>query len=124
MNCWTKEYTMYMIMFVLDNPDQIDSVLKTWETVGITGVTIFKSTGFHRRRTARQRIPSRYQINPIIENDKGHYTLFAIVKSRSVVEDCLQETEKLIGDLNLPDTGVFSSWPLDIVKGVTFYEND
>lgn len=113
---------MNMIMFVLDNPDRIDSVLEAWENVGITGVTIFKSSGFYRRRTTRKRIPSRYQINPLIENEKGHYTLLAIVKSRSIVENCLNETEKLIGDLNLPDTGVFSSWPLDIVKGVNFYE--
>jgi nitrogen regulatory protein PII len=111
-------------MFVLDNPDRIDSVLEAWETVGITGVTILKSSGFYRRRTTRKIIPTRYQINPLIENDKGHYTLIAIVKSKIIVENCLRETEKLIGDLNLPDTGVFSSWPLDLVKGVPINNND
>ena len=111
-----------MIMYVLDDPDKVDSVLETWEKVGISGVTIFKSTGFHRRRNTRKSIPARYQISSLIENEKGHYSLFAIVKSRQIVENCLTETEKLIGDLNLPNTGIFSSWPLDIVKGVKFYD--
>ena len=115
---------MFMIMYVLDDPDKVDAILEAWENVGITGVTIFKSTGFQRRRTTRKSIPARYQISSLIENEKGHYSLFAIVKSRIIVENCLKETENLIGDLNSPNTGIFSSWPLDIVKGVKFYDTE
>ena len=57
---------MYMIMFVLNNPDKLDDVLQGWELVGIKGVTIFESTGIQRRRTSRQRIPARYRLDPMI----------------------------------------------------------
>jgi hypothetical protein len=47
-----------MIFFVLDNPDRLDELLASWESIGITGVTIIESTGIHRVR--RQLLPMRY----------------------------------------------------------------
>ncbi len=49
---------MYMIMLVLDNPDQLDAVLEAWEGIGIRGATIVESTGIQRLR--RRNIPMRY----------------------------------------------------------------
>ena len=31
---------MYMVMFVLDDPEKLVEVLNAWEKAGITGVTI------------------------------------------------------------------------------------
>jgi len=36
---------MYMIMFVLDNPERLSEILKAWEGIGIRGATIVESTG-------------------------------------------------------------------------------
>ncbi len=35
-----------------------------------------------------------------------------------MVEACLAATEKIVGDLDKPDTGVFSAWPLTFTKGI------
>jgi len=107
---------MFMIMFVLDDPDHLDAVLKTWEEVGIRGATIIESTGIHRRR--RQILPMRYVFPSTRNVEESHYTLFAIVESDDVVQLCLQATEQLLGDLDEPNTGVFAAWPLVIVKGL------
>ena len=109
---------MYMIMFVLNNPDKLDDVLQGWESVGIKGVTIFESTGIQRRRTSRQRIPARYRLDPMIQHEEGHFTLMTIIPTKELIRQCLDITETLIGNLDLPDTGVFSAWPLAMVKGV------
>jgi nitrogen regulatory protein P-II 1 len=93
---------MYMILFVLDDPHRLDETLAAWEKAGITGVTILESTGINRRR--RVSIPMRY--------------LFEGSPEIEFVERCLQATEALFGDLDLPNTGVLAAWPLTIVKGV------
>jgi hypothetical protein len=107
---------MFMIFFVLDDPDRLDEVLDAWEKAGMSGVTIIESTGIHRLK--RQVTPMRYvfQRSSIVED--GHYTLMAIVTDQAVVQACLQATESLIGDLSQPNTGVFAAWPLITVKGV------
>jgi nitrogen regulatory protein PII len=107
---------MYMIFFVLDNPDRLDEVLDGWEKAGIQGVTIVESTGIHRLRHPKTPMRYVYQQSSVVE--EGHYTLMAIVTDQVAVQACLQATENLIGDLSLPDTGVFAAWPLITVKGV------
>ena len=51
---------MYMIMFVLDDADQLEHVLEAWERAGMRGATIVESTGIHRLR--RKHLPMRYLI--------------------------------------------------------------
>lgn len=107
---------MYMVMFVLDDPGKLDALLGAWEEVGIRGATILESTGIHRRRT--QILPMRYLFQPLGNVEENHCTLFAIVDTNEVVKSCLQATEKLVGDLDDPNTGIFAAWPVSLVKGL------
>lgn len=107
---------MYMIMFVLDDPDRLDEVLDAWEQAGTQGATIIESTGINRYRG--RSLPMRYVFTTPRRQEEGHITLFAIVSSLEVAQACLQATEALVGDLNLPNNGVIAIWPLAIVKGV------
>jgi hypothetical protein len=107
---------MFMIMFVLDDPDLLDQILTAWSDAQVSGVTIVESTGLYRYH--RKRIPMRYAYGAEAPREKGNITLFAIVSGESIVQACLNATERITGDLNEPDTGVFASWPLSVVKGV------
>jgi nitrogen regulatory protein PII len=107
---------MYMIWFVLDNPDRLDEILDAWEKAGIRGVTIIESTGIQRLK--RKMTPMRYVFQQSSAVEEGHYTLMAIVADEAAVQACLQATESLTGNLSQPDTGVFAAWPLTMVKGV------
>jgi hypothetical protein len=107
---------MYMIWFVLDDPDRLDEVLDAWEKAGIRGVTIVESTGIQRLK--RQMTPMRYVFQQSSVVEEGHYTLMAIVADEAAVQACLQATERITGDLAQPDTGVFAAWPLTSIKGV------
>jgi nitrogen regulatory protein PII len=108
---------MYMIMLVLDNPNQLDEVLEAWESAGIRGATIVESIGIQRLR--KQNVPMRYlfQSTSSLE-EEGHLTLFVIVDSEQLVQACLQATEGIVTDLDGPNTGVFAAWPLAVVRGV------
>jgi len=110
---------MYMLMFVLDDPQQLDPVLEAWEGLGVSGVTIVESTGTQRRKKQRARLPMRFSFEPpALGGEEGHFTLFAIVASDDMAQQCLQAVEGVLGDLDLPDTGVLAAWPLALVKGV------
>ncbi|MEZ0397258.1 MAG: hypothetical protein ABWK53_12625 [Anaerolineales bacterium] len=107
---------MFMVLLVLNNPDQLEAVLQAWEQAGIRGATIIESTGIHRR--LKRLIPMRYLFQTQGGEEEGHLTLLAIVENQNQVEACLQATESVTGDLDGPQTGVFAAWPLTMVKGL------
>ena len=110
---------MHMIMFVLDDPDKLDEVLEAWEAVGVTGATIFESTGIQRRRRQTAPIPARFGFQQFPETfHQGQFTLFTIVRGEKKARDCIAAVEKVVGSLLEPNTGVLAAWPLDVVKGV------
>jgi nitrogen regulatory protein P-II 1 len=109
---------MYMIFFVLDNPDLLDQVLTAWTEVNVNGVTIIESTGLNRH-TAHQHIPMRYLFGSDAPGENGNITLFAVVAGASDVQACLDAAERITGGLGKPNTGIFAAWPLAITKGVS-----
>jgi nitrogen regulatory protein PII len=110
---------MHAILFVLDDPQKLNAVLEAWAAIGVDGATIFESTGYARQRVKRLHFPIRYALPDASDDFEGHVTLFVIVREERLVQSCLQEAERLVGDLNAPNTGVFAAWPLAFVKGVS-----
>jgi hypothetical protein len=107
---------MFMVFFVLDNVDLLTEVLENWAKAGIQGTTIIESTGIHRRLA--HRLPMRFLFQSDQAIEEGNCVLMSIVDSEELVKKCLEATESLVGDLNLPNTGVFAAWPVMFVKGV------
>lgn len=106
---------MFMVMFVIDDPNYLDQILAAWSGAGITGATIVESSGLYRHQ---KRVPMRYIYGDAPLEEKGNLTLFVIVRDERGVQLCLEEVEKIVGDLDGPNTGVFAAWPLAHVKGV------
>jgi hypothetical protein len=114
-----EDIVMHMVMFVLDDPDQLDAVLDAWDAIGVSGVTIAETSGINRRRVQRKRIPARFAIGQFVEGDQQNsYTLFTIVRDENVAQQCLGAAETVVGDLDTPSSGVLAAWPLTIIKGV------
>jgi hypothetical protein len=113
-----------MIMFVLDDPQKLDGVLQSWREAGIHGVTIIESTGYHRRKKQHSSLHMRYSFLPLdTGGEEGNYTLVALVRDEGLIARCLEHTEKITGTLDQSSTGVFSAWPLSMVKGASFTED-
>jgi len=107
---------MFMVMFVLDDPNRLDEVLKAWMDAGILGATITESTGMRKQMTPCP--PMRYSYGGSNLREAGNLTLFVIVKNEKQVKMCLSVVEGIVGDLDGPNTGVFTAWPLTITKGI------
>lgn len=110
---------MYMILYVLNDPNKLDALLDAWEDVGISGATIVESTGRQRRKAHKAHIPMRFSFVGGSECvECYHFTLFAVVDDERLVQRCIEATERVAGDLSLPDTGILAAWPLAAVKGI------
>jgi hypothetical protein len=108
---------MYSILCVVDDPNRLDDVLDAWHVAGVGGVTILESTGIHRKRHMPE-LPMRYAFGEAA-SERGNYTLLAVVETEALVRACLTATEQILGDLNGPNTGVFTAWPLMLAKGMS-----
>ena len=107
---------MFMIMFVLEDIQLADAILESWTKIGITGATIIESSGLHRR--LKKAVPMRYAFRIGMSVEIGNLTFLVIVKNDKMVKACLESIEEIVGDLNEPNTGIFSAWPLSTVKGI------
>jgi len=107
---------MYMILFVLHDPECLDAVLNAWDSAGVGGITILPSTGLARFRAKGAwrddlpLIPSLEDFHEHIEN--LNRTLITIVKDDEMVDKVVAATESVVGDLDLPNTGILAVMPL------------
>lgn len=107
---------MFMVLCVLDDHAHLEDVLETLTKIGVSGVTIIDSMGSFRHLA--KRVPLRYTFGDNSRIQEGNTTLFTIVPNEDMVKACLREIETVVGDLDGPNTGVFSAWPLAFTKGI------
>lgn len=106
---------MFIIMFVLDNPEFLNQILKVWANHGITGATIIESTGAFRH--LNKHVPMRYSFGASTDIELGNITIFVIVEDQNKIQLCLELVESIVGDLDDPNTGIFAAWKLSSLKG-------
>lgn len=113
---------MYMILFVLHNPACLKSVLNIWAETGVSGVTILPSTGLRRLTETlalRDDLPLIPSLEDLLEHEERHNrTLITVVPNDEMVDKVLKATQDLIGNLNLPNTGIMAVLPLARAYGL------
>lgn len=113
---------MYLILFVLNNPDQLERLLISWDEIGVEGATVLFSTGLGRiRQLATWRddmplIPSLSDFYSIPEN--SNRTIFTTVNSEEEAEAIVAATKSVVGDLNENETGLLLVLPISKAYGV------
>lgn len=113
---------MFFILFVLNDMSLCDELLYAWEDAGVKGVTILAGTGLGRIRQnlALQEdfpiFPSLTNISDFSENLSR--TLFTIVENQETVDQLLKNTEKVVGSLQKPNTGILIVLPAVNVYGL------
>ena len=112
---------MYLILFVLDNPDNLEELLDAWEEAGTGGATVLSSTGMHRLSNGvfRDDIPLMPGLDDFYKRvEDYHRTLFTIVKDDDVLKKIVDATQSVVGDLNQPNTGILVVLPTAQVYGL------
>ncbi|KPL82621.1 hypothetical protein SE15_10980 [Thermanaerothrix daxensis] len=116
---------MFLVLFVLNDPENLDRLLDAWEKVGVGGVTILLSKGLVRFKESGGAWREDFPLFPSLENFKEHIentnrTLFSIVEDEATVERLLKATEQVVGSLSQPNTGIMAVIPLARVYGLKY----
>lgn len=112
----------YLVMFIMHDPAQMDDVLDAWTEAGVSGVTILLSTGLARMRqnlSLRDDLPLIPSLADLEEHSESlSRTLLTLVESEQLVDQLVEATQSIIGDLDLPNTGVLAVLPVAKVYGL------
>jgi hypothetical protein len=107
---------MYLVLFILHNPDYLEELLAAWQALGVSGVTVLFSTGLGRlsqRKGMRDDIPLMPSLEDFYEPpDNLSRTLFTTGSDHGMVEALVTATRKIVGNLEDRDTGLLLVMPV------------
>jgi nitrogen regulatory protein P-II 1 len=112
---------MYLILFVLDDPDKLEDLLNAWEEAGTGGATVLVSAGMNRmlNHGFRDDIPLMPGLDDFYKRvEDYHRTLFTIVKDDDMLNKIVYATQRVVGELNQPNTGILVVMPTMQVYGL------
>lgn len=116
---------MYLIIFVLHDAEKVTDLLDEWEKVGVTGATILPSSGLGRLRGRKPGLRDDLPLIPSLEALLNHEeefsrTLFSLVEDEEMVDRLVEATQRVIGDLSYPDTGLLMVIP--VIRALGLYK--
>jgi nitrogen regulatory protein PII len=106
---------MYLVVLVVDDPDECGQILRAWEEAGIRGVTILESTGLGRVKKGWQRdgLPLMPSLREIFQSEEvRHRTLFSVVDQEEIVDALVKATESILGNLDNENNGFMFVLPV------------
>lgn len=112
----------YLVVFVLHNSDLCQDLLDAWENAGAKGITILESTGIGRVRQAGviDNLPLMPSLSDLFKSGETHSrTLFSVVDDIDSAHTLVDATQKSVGDLDQPNTGMLFISPLAEVYGTS-----
>jgi nitrogen regulatory protein PII len=110
----------FMVVLIVDDPDDCPAILDGWQAAGVSGVTILDSSGLGRLRRAG--LLDDTSIMPSIRDLLGqrevhHRTLISVVEDQQTVDRMVAIVRERIGDLDEPHTGFLFVVPVVEVYG-------
>jgi len=111
----------YLVVLIVDNPEDCLAVLESWENLGVYGVTILESTGLGRLRNSGllENVPLMPSLQDILgTHEVQHRTLLSVVDTQEKVDEMVAAVQEIIGDLNEPNTGFMFVVPVTQVFGL------
>ncbi len=113
---------MYLVTFVLHDPDLLEELLDEWNKAGVEGATVLFSSGMGRMRQKqliRDDIPLIPSLDDFYEAPQTlNRTIFTVANDDAMIDKILDVTQKLVGDLSKPDTGVMIVTPITRAYGL------
>jgi nitrogen regulatory protein PII len=98
----------FLVVMIVDNPDDTSAILDAWEALGVTGVTILESSGLgrYRQQGMYEDLPLMPSLSDFFQQDEiRHRTLLSVVKDQELVDQMISTVKDISGDLDRPNTG-------------------
>ena len=111
----------FMVILIVDDPNDCPGILEAWEDIGVGGVTILDSSGIGRIRRAGMldNLPIMPSISDLFATSEArHRTLLSVVDNQETVNKMVAAAKHIIGDLDEDHTGFLFVVPVLEVYGL------
>ena len=98
----------FLVVMIVDDPDDCPAILDAWEAMGVSGVTILESSGLgHLRKLGmHEDMPLLPSLSDFLEQDEiPHRMLLSVVKDQEMVDKMIRVVQDIAGDLDQPNSG-------------------
>jgi hypothetical protein len=112
---------LQLVVLVVNEVDQVESVIEAWVEAGARGVTVLHSTGAGHLKDALRRddVPLFPSLRDLLEHDDLHHrTLFTLVDEDALVDRLIDAAQGIIGDLDMAHTGILFTLPVGRALGL------
>ena len=111
---------MRLMIAIINNPDHVMDIMDEFYKINIKGSTVMDSVGMAHLMAHHVPFFARFAE---LGGEPGHNkTIFTVVHSDDCLERAVRAIEKIVGDLNKPDSGVVLTIPVDFCKGMDLPE--
>jgi len=111
----------YLVVMIIDNPEQCPGVLEAWRDIGVKGATVLESTGMGRLMKAglRDDMPLIPNLSSFLGlREEPNRTIFSVVEDQATVDQMVARAQEIVGDLDDPHTGILFVLPVLQVHGL------
>jgi nitrogen regulatory protein P-II 1 len=115
---------MKFILFVMNDPTRLLDLLTAWKEAGTSGATVLTSTGLgrlHQSAILRDDMPIMPSLSDFfVQSEELSRTIFTVVED-GLVDNIVAATERVVGDLCKPGTGIMIILAAEQVLGLIDY---
>ncbi|ABR50844.1 conserved hypothetical protein [Alkaliphilus metalliredigens QYMF] len=113
---------MHLLIAIINNPDYVIDILDEFYKVDVRGATVMDSKGM--AHIIADHIPFFARFAEFGKDPSFNKTIFVVIDSDESRKKAIDAIERIVGDLNKPDTGIVMTIPIDFCKGLVKTEGD
>ena len=107
---------MRLLIAVIFNPAKVFDILDEFYQVGIMGSTVLDSIGM--AHIMAHHVPYFSRFADLDEDPGQNKTILIAIESDEELAKAIAAIERIVGDLEKPDTGVVMTLPIEYHKGL------
>lgn len=113
---------MQVLFFVLDDPELLTPVLRTFYDCGVKGATVLNSTGMGRVLATETSIFP--DLRSLFQGERHYnYTIYALIDNDELIDKLASELEKVVGSFDSDRTGMMFVMPVLKTYGVQKFKH-
>lgn len=109
---------MKLLIFILNNNDILEKLLKAISSAGIRGGTTIESKGMGRQLSKTDDSPLFGSIRKFFNPDRENNTTLLFALNEEQVKIVVKIINEIVGDLSKPNTGILFVLPIEYVEGL------
>jgi nitrogen regulatory protein PII len=110
-----------LVMLVIERGEKLNEVIAAWREAGVGSATVLDSVGMRQlgEQLTMDDVPLFPSLANLLRGDgAAQKTLFAVVREPAAVEELVERTKRVLGDLDEPGEGILFTLPVTRVVGL------